>query len=276
MNRRRSLVATILFCAVWLLYPSPARAQFGSVPFSDPATGESYHVEVAGGIWNPTPELVISSEALQIAGSQIDAVNDLGIQKKSFRELRIVLRPTRKHKFRINYLPMTYTVPERRITREFVFNGIRYLVGIPVATTFEWKAWDFGYEYDFLYHDRWFAGFILEAKYTDVRVELQSSVLGTEFAHARAPIPTVGGIVRGYVMPNISITGELTGLNIPDTINEDYRAHYVDFNLYGTVNFTDHLGAQLGYRTIDVGYKVKLDTGDFRLNGLYVGGVLRN
>ena len=34
---------------------------------------------------------------------------DLGIERKQIPELRIVLRPGRKHKFRINYLPMSYS-----------------------------------------------------------------------------------------------------------------------------------------------------------------------
>lgn len=272
MEYMRSIIASVFLYAI-LLAPASARAQFGAVPASNPATGEKYHVEVAGGIWNPTPEITVSSEALGIAGTEINAVTDLGIQKKAFRELRLVLRPGRKAKFRINYLPMEYTATSN-VTREFVFNAIRYRVGLPVSTTFQWKAWRFAYEYDFLYRDRWFAGFIVEAKYTDVQVQLDS-VIGTEFTHARAPIPALGGIVRGYVMPNISITGELTGLKVPDSINKDYGAHYADFDLYGTLNFTDNFGAQVGYRSIDVGYLFKKDTGDFKLKGLYVTGVLR-
>ena len=215
----------------------------------------------------------MSSEALGIAGTEIKAVTDLGIQKKAFRELRLVLRPGRKAKFRIAYLPMVYTA-NANVTTEFVFNAVRYRVGLPVSTTFQWKAWRFAYEYDFLYHDRWFAAFIVEAKYTDVRVQLDSPI-ATEFTHARAPIPAIGGIVRGYVVPNISITGELTGLKIPDSINKDYRAHYADFDLYSTLNFTNNFSAQVGYRSIDVGYLVKKDRGDFKLKGLYVTGVLR-
>jgi hypothetical protein len=77
------------------------------------------------------------------------------------------------------------------------------------------------------------------------------------------------------VAPNISITGELTGVKVPESVDQDYRAHYIDFDLYGTVNFTDNVGAQFGYRSVDVAYKIKLDTGNLRLGGLYFGGVVR-
>jgi len=76
----------------------------------------------------------------------------------------------------------------------------------------------------------------MEAKYTDVRVELDSP-FAAEFAHARAPIPALGGIGRFYVMPNISITGEVTAFKIPDSIDSRYAAHYVDVDIYGTLNF---------------------------------------
>ena len=57
--------------------------------------------------------------------------------------------------------------------------------------------------------------------------------------------------------PNISITGEFSGFKLPESIDEDYRAKYYDFDLYGTVNFTDHFGAQVGYRSLVVFYKVE-------------------
>jgi hypothetical protein len=272
MERMRFVVASVFLCAV-LLAPANATAQFGGAPFSDPATGEVYHVELSGGIWNATPEMIISSEALGIIGSDIDLVTDLGIEKKSHKELRVVLRPARKHKFRINYLPMHYAA-DTTVTREFVFNGLLYRVGLPVSTIFEWNAWRFAYEYDFLYRDRWFVGLVVEAKYTDVKADLDS-LIGAEFTHAQAPIPAFGGIVRGYVAPNISITGEVTGIKLPESINEDYRAHYIDFDLYGTVNFTDNAGVQFGYRSLDLGYRFELDTGALKLKGLYIAGVVR-
>jgi hypothetical protein len=261
--------------AVFVALTAPAaHAQFGGqTPFSDPATGEVYHIEAAGGFWNPTPNIIISSEALGIVGSDIDAVLDLGIEQKRFTDLRLVLRPGRKHKFRLHYIPMTY-VAERTLVRDVVFNGVRYRVGLPVATTFDWTALKIGYEYDFLYRDRWYAGFFTDVKFTDIQVNLESP-LAADFAHAAAPVPTIGGVGRVYIVPNISATFELTGIKIPESFDEQYRAHYWDFDLYGTVNFNDYVGAQLGYRSFDVGYLVEEDSGTLKMKGWYFGGVVR-
>ena len=39
---------------------APARAQFGVGGASDRATGETYHVELGGYLWSPTPDIVIT------------------------------------------------------------------------------------------------------------------------------------------------------------------------------------------------------------------------
>jgi hypothetical protein len=251
----------------------PARAQYGANAPSDQATGERYHVEIGGFIWNPTPDIIISSESLGIVGTDIDFVNDLGIAKKRLKQVRVVLKPARKHKFRFEYTPIKYEA-EGKLTASVIFNGILFPVTFPVTTDMEWKAYRFGYEYDFISKDRGFAGLILEAKYTDVQATL-SNALATEFARAKAPIPAIGGIARVYVVPNISITGEFSAFKIPDSIDSRYNAHYFDLNIYGTVNFTNNIGVKGGYRSFVVEYKVEKDAGDLKLKGLYFGGLVR-
>lgn len=240
---------------------------------SDPATGETYHVEIGGYFWDPTPDIIISSEALGIVGTQINFVTDLGIEQTRFKQLKTVLRPGRKHRLRFEYTPISYEAVGN-LKANIVFNGIKYPVSLPVTTELKWKAYRFAYEYDFLYRDRGFVGVVFDAKYTDVSATL-SNVIDTEFVQAKAPIPTIGGIGRVYVASNISITGELTGLGSGGLFGEDYRAHYIDFDLYGTVNFNDHVGAQMGYRSFNVEYHLKHDDGDLKLKGLYFGAALR-
>lgn len=250
----------------------PAAAQFR--PASDPATGERYHVEVAGALWNADPSLVISSESLNIPGDDVDLVNDLGIAQKRLRELRLVLRPARKHKFRFNYTPMEYTA-ESRVARAFTFNGLRYNVNLPVNTTASLTTYRVGYEYDFIYLDRGYVGVLFDLKYTEVDVHLDSP-LGQEFFVAPAPIPTIGFVGRGYIVPNISVTGEISFFKVPENLGgEDFGGRYWDLDIYGTVNFNDYVGAQVGYRTVDVDYFADLDAGNLNFKGLYFGGVLR-
>lgn len=271
----RNVVVRLLMGASALgCLPAAAEAQYKPYRVSEPATGERYHVEASAVFWSPTAEIRVASEGLGIPGSDIDLVADLALTDRRFREFRVVLRPGQKHKFRFHYLPMKYEA-STVLKTTIVFNGIRYDIGLPVEATLDWKAYRFAYEYDLISRNRGYLGIVLEAKYTDVQVTLDSPLLGTEFAHARAPIPSLGAIGRVYVLPNISITGEFTGIKLPDGIDEDYRAQYYDFDIYGTVNFTNNVGAQVGYRSLDVSYTVKLDRGDLKLKGLYFGGVAR-
>ena len=132
MSIRTLAIGQCLLYAV-LLPPAGAQAQFTATPFTDPATGERYHIEAALAFWDPPPHLEVASEALGIAGTRINAVTDLGIQQKRISELRMVLRPGRKHKFRVHYLPMTYNAVST-VHRDFTFNGLRYGVNLPVTS----------------------------------------------------------------------------------------------------------------------------------------------
>lgn len=267
-----------LCTSVWmltlLLAPRAADAQVFSLP-GGPPVGEDYRIEASGNLWFPSSAMVVSSEGLRIAGSQIDLVKDLGLgERTNFREFRLVLRPAQKHKFKLQYVPMTYAASSR-IQREIVFNGLRYTVGIPVQTAFDWKMLRVGYEYDFLRLEQGYAGFMIDVRLTDARIELTAPARALEFARARGPVPSIGFTGRYYVVPNVSISSELSFFKIPESLDERYRAKYVDFDVYGTVNFVNWAGAQIGYRRFNVDYVFKKDTGDLTVQGLYLAGVIR-
>jgi hypothetical protein len=266
----RLLVSALVFGALVSL-PSAAAAQFQ--PPGSPGVGEDYHVEAAITWWNPEPTLIVNSEALGILGTDVDLVENLGIEQKRIPEIKLVLRPARRHKFRINYLPMKYEA-DSTVRTEFVFNGQRYRVGLPVQTTADLTTWRVGYEFDFISRSRGFLGVVADLKYTDVNVELLSPI-GQEFTKQVAPIPTLGLIGRGYLLPNLSITGEFGYLKVPENLAQDFTGRYIDFDFYGTVNLTNNFGAQLGYRSMDVFYQDSNDSGTLKFKGWYFGGVAR-
>jgi len=269
MSRFRRVLAAAT--ALFALSALPAAAQFR--PPQAAVIGEDYHIELSFNFWNPTPEPFINSEALGILGTDIDLVNDLGIEKQRLKDLRLVLRPGKKHRFRINYLPMNYDA-ESTVRRTFVFNGLRYPVGLPVATTAEFKAWRFGYEYDFLYRERGFLGVLFDVKYTDINVGLNSP-LGDEFLKQAAPLPTIGGVARVYAAKNVALNAELSYFKIPESASEDYQGRYLDFDINATFNPHRNVGIEAGYRKIDLNYLAKKDSGSLIFKGLYFGSTVR-
>jgi hypothetical protein len=261
---------TLLTLAACLV-AGTADAQFNR---ADPATGETYHVEIAYGWWGPEPTISAASEGLGIPPTTIDFVEDLGIVKKRIRELRVVLRPARKHKLNFEYIPIKYEVDQHILEREIVFNGQSFTVGIPVNVEATFNTLRFGYEYDFLYYDRGFLGFVLDTKITNARIDFDSPVT-SEFAEATAPIPAIGFHGRGYLARNVAVGGQMTFFAIPGGEDNDYDGSYFDYDFYGTVNFTDNVGVTAGWRRLDLDYTVKNDFGALDLKGFYVLGVVR-
>jgi hypothetical protein len=273
-NSSRRVTRVALLSAVCLLFSLPATAQVG-IASSSGTVGERYNIEASANWWSPEPEAIIASESLGIPGDSINLVTDLGIEKKRIGDLRLTLRPGTKHKFRFNYLPLKYSA-EAVVQREFVFNGQRYRLGLPVNTTADLTTFRIGYEYDFFYRDRGFIGVLLDVKYTNVDVQLDSPI-GSEFTSQVAPIPTIGIVGRGYIVPNVAISGEVSFFSVPDNLAEQIEAdgRYLDYDFYGTFNFNRYVGAQVGVRSIDVSYVKDLDSGTLNFTGLYFGAVVR-
>ena len=144
MTRRLTLLLTLAASMV----AGTAHAQFNR---SDPATGEIYNVEIAYGWWRPAPTIQIASEGLGIPPTLIDFETDLGIEEQRMREFRVVLRPGKKHKFKFDYLPISYEIVDHVLERTIVFNGQSYTVGVPVNVDAKFTTLKIGYEYDFFY-----------------------------------------------------------------------------------------------------------------------------
>lgn len=267
---------SVMFClgAVALL-GSAAHAAAQYRPPADSAPGENYHIEFAYGWWDASPTLIVNSESLDIIGSDVDLIEDLGIEQKRLGKINVVLRPARKHRFRFERLPIQYDA-DAVVQRSFVFNGQTFNVGLPVQTQANFDTYRFGYEYDFLYRPKGFLGVLFDVKYTNVDVELTSPI-GVEFTRATAPIPTLGVVGRVYAHRNLAINGEISFFRMPESLATQLegRGAYTDYDFNATYNFNRHAGLQLGYRKVDVLYESELDGASLKFAGIYFGTVIR-
>lgn len=270
---RRLALTTIGATAIAIAAPSLASAQLVEPGAPRPAIGERYHVEVSGNLWNPVLLGIVSSEQFGILGSDIDFVGDLGYERTRFRDLRIVLRPAKKHRFRIQYTPVEYSA-ETILTRPIVFNGVKFDTNLPVNSQFNWRVWRLGYEYDVYYHPRGFVGVLFDVRHTTMEAEISSIITETEYTRARAPLPAIGVVGRAYVIPEVAVNFELSGFKLPD-VDPKYQANYFDWDLYGTVNLSHNVGLQVGWRKVSTYLAIESDKGDLQFKGMWFGAALR-
>ena len=268
----RALIATVGLFAGTLLVAPPATAQFFAQP-SDFPIGENYQVEALGGMWSPTPDFIVASDAFGIPGTNIDFVSDLGISAQRFGEFRLRLRPGRRHRFRIDYLPIRYTA-QNVVERRLVFRGIAYDVGVPVDSSVTWRTWRLGYEFDVIHQPRGYFGLLVEAKYTELEARLDTAV-NREFTRARGPIPAVGAVVKMYPLQVLGLAAEVSFFRLPNNVVNNYSGEYVDVDVYATFNFTQEFGAQIGYRSLNLNVQANEDLADLRLDGIYLGALVR-
>ena len=206
-----------MITALGAVRPSSAHAQLRAPDGTFGAVGERYHVEAAGTLWNPTLFGRISSDGLQRIGDAIDFADDLGYQKTRMSDVRIVLRPSPKIRLRLQYTPVRYAA-ETTFDREIAFKGQPFPVSVPIVSDFAWTVWRGGFEYDFVYKARGFVGVLLEARYTQLDAQLATN---TPFFSpplqalviANAPLPAVGVVARGYVLPNVAVNVEVSGFS---------------------------------------------------------------
>ena len=252
----------------------PAQGQTTVSVSSEPATGEKYHVEFGGFLWNPNPTIIIRSEALTEAhiGSTINFVTELGLEQQRFGQIKAHLRPAKKHKFRFEYTPISYENPGFNLTRDVIFNGQLYRLTLPVATELRWDAFRFGYEYDIISRDRGFSAFCSTSS-THVEATLRQGGHRPRGIRARPrPHPLDrrhrACLCRAQYLDHCRVQW----LQPAGEHQRELRAHYFDFDLYGSINFTHNFGAQLGYRSFDVFYLIDdEDEGELKLKGSYLG-----
>jgi hypothetical protein len=104
----------------------------------------------------------------------------------------------------------------------------------------------------FIVKRRGSVGFMAEVKHTDVRAELQSG-LADEVSRQAMPSRRSGDRAR---VSDRSIFAHRRGdfFGVPDRPDGHYGGHVADVDVSIVWNVTRHLGAQAGFRDIDINH----------------------
>ncbi len=269
----RARITILAAVAVGLLTPSEAAAQVNRPRNgARPAMGENYRVELSGAWWKPGLFGSIASDRLNLIGSQIDLVGDLGFGEARFKDFRVTVRPARAHKLRFQQTPLQYAA-SGVLARTVTFAGHTFDAALPVDSSLGWKVTRFGYEWDFIYRSRGFVGVLFEVRQTELSAALSSLVVSGA-AEAQAPLPAIGLVARVYPLPDLALNMEIGGLKVPE-FDGKYEGNYTDIDLSATINISNNLGVSAGWRRINTNLRIEQDFGRLKFQGVWFGGAIR-
>ena len=262
-----------LFVVVVLLVAGPAWAQPNPrTSESRPGAGEKYWIEFSATWWRPALDGSISSDRLGLIGSTIDFISDLGFENSRHSDVRVVLRPAKKHKLRFQYSPIEFT-GDSVLARDVTFAGRVYPIALPVQSMLTWKVMRLGYEWDFFYRRRGFVGVLLEVRRTELTAGIDS-IIGSGEVFGSAPLPALGFVGRFYPIRELAIHIEGAGLKLTD-LTPEHAFKMLDVEASATYNLTRNLGVSAGWRRMNTNLRFDADRGELNFKGMWFGGVVR-
>ena len=270
MELRRT--ARIVIAAVVLAFslgPATSRAS-AQEPFK--ATGDKYWIEFSFNWWLPAAGGSVASDALGLIGSEINLASDLGFNDTREMDLRLVLRPAKKHKFRFQYTPAAFSASSV-LTRDISFAGTVYPVSLPVESLLSWNVMRFGYEWDFIYKPRGYVGLLVEVRHTTMEAAIDS-IIGSGQVEASGPFPSIGIVTRVNATKDLAINAEFSTLKLTDLI-PDHDFWLLDLDISATYNLARYFGISGGWRRQNTSLKLAGDRGEVDFKGLWIGGTVR-
>ena len=225
---RRLYRWAVLAAARVLCWPRRRSAQYKPRPMNDPATGENVPHRRRRRLLVPDRRHRRRQRGSGRSGTHRHADRPQARSRPdrpaASRCSSCTLRPARSHKFRFQYIPINYTQTTTLNTRHRLQRAALLASACRSTRRSTGRRTASATSSTSSSKNRGFAGFILEAKYTDVQRARSPARSLSEFAQrARRRFRRIGGIGRFYVVPNISITGEVTGFKLPDSIDKPLR-----------------------------------------------------
>lgn len=220
-------------------------------------------IHVEGRYWFTTLDSKVKVTDAGIIGTEINAVDTLGMDKsKGFPEGRVDLN-LGSHHIRYAYLPLSWE-GHKTITQSITFKGATYTASTNVDSKLNVVYQRLGYRYDIIDMLDNQLGIIIDVKLLGIDAQLKDPSLILDKTYSlTVPVPTLG-IGAQIGLPFLfSISAEVTGMAYSGNSLVDGEAS-VNFN---PVPFTTISG---GYRIFNVEVKDGDNKGNFNLSGPYL------
>ena len=241
-------------------------------------------LEVAAGLWTPSPGIRLSADGNGVVGSAVDLERDLDLSRSAQWDLRVTftaggssgapgsVSTGGRHQFTAEYLPVV-TDATSVLPRGLAFVGGSYAAGQAATSRLTWRTWRGGYRYALLQHQRVSWGVNLDLWYSDLRLRITQPTTDRE-GRSRLPIPGIGTSVRIATSRRTWVTGAGSMFVIPDQPDHHFGGRYVNLSGTAAMRIAGPLAAEAGLRWIDLRHLGKANTGFGRVSGLYIGALV--
>ncbi|HBR16650.1 MAG TPA: hypothetical protein DD725_03435 [Deltaproteobacteria bacterium] len=221
-------------------------------------------VHVEGRYWFTKLDSEIQVTEGATIGSEVDALNTLGVDDtENFWEARLSLE-LGNHKFRYSYMPLLWE-GQKNITNSINFAGKTYTADANVESSLEIRYHRLGYRYDIVDRLNNQFGIIFDVKLLDVDAHLRAKTIDVDKSYsATIPLPTIGFGAQIGLPFSFSLGAEVTGVAYG---GGNYLVDGEASLNFNPVSFASISG---GDRVFDVQVKNKDDKIDFTLKGPFV------
>jgi len=221
-------------------------------------------VDVEARYWFTNLDTKIEASSGPIIGTNLDLVNDLGVDDlENFVEGRITLE-LGHHNFRYAYMPLSWS-GQATLTRDINFAGRTYPASTQVSTDTQIDYHRFSYRYDFIDTLQNRLGIIAEVKYFDGRVNLKDAAFGLdESTRLQIPIPAIGVGAQMSIPLLAKVGAEITGMTLGSL------AYVLDAEANVGFHPLPFMDVSAGYRFLKFHIDKDDDVGSVTLKGPFV------
>lgn len=229
---------------------------------------ENFNVEFNFYYWMTSLNATLKADSGDLAGSDVDLVSDLGINKnQGFAGGEFILKFWDVNKIRINYVSFDYTA-SKFIDKDFTFNGQQYSSGTKADTNLHISSLLVTYDIDFYRTRSGFVAFRIGAQTLATKTTIVTNDILSNTASVTVPIPVVGLSGRMNINRHFALSADVTGLSLD-------KGSLFDWQIFGTYNPVKWGGISLGYRVITFSVDDSGKKGDIDWSGLTLTGSLR-
>jgi len=212
---------------------------------------------VRGYYWFPTLSGDISYDGSDISGTEVDLVDDLGLEDESFPMIEVFVG-LGSHHLSFTYYTVTYEGSET-LDEEFEFGDATFSPDEEVDTQIEYSVMDFAYQWDIIDLENILAGASLglvgKVKYFDILTTIEEDSVKAE-VDLGFPIPMVGvNLHVGILADILEARFQVAGIGYDGNSVIEY---------FGDVSYTPFpfLDIHAGYRS----FTVAIDVDDYKSN----------